>query len=149
MVTAAGVFFVRKIHVTETGQGDKKIVSIDTPMGHVTVHQNHHLDPESIGVPIYPGSVPSKKQEGADFQFDAGDLHRDWTVSAATYLTSDSPEKVESFYKEKFPSWNQKWANGNLHLDTRQNGQMRSISVTREGDQTRIGVASAGAPAGN
>lgn len=145
-----GVVIARHVHVRETGLSDQKTVHIDTPFGNVSVHENSHLDPELIGVPIYPGAKRTGDKGGADFEFDAGALHRNWTVAGATYVTDDPPDKVEDFYKQHFPAWNTTWANGDLKIEEKEgDGRFRTISVKRENGHTRIGVASAGPPASN
>jgi hypothetical protein len=146
-----GVYIARNMHVQESGTGDRKTVNIDTPFGHMTVHADNQLNPESVGIPIYPGASRSSKTDkgGADVQIDAGGIHKDFTVAAAQYDTFDPPEKVEEFYEHKFPNWSRHWENGGWRIETNDNGKVRTIAVRREGDHTRIGVASLGAPASN
>ncbi len=149
MLVAAGFFFARNVHVRESGSGDKKTVNIETPFGHVTVHKDDQLDPTQLGIPIYPGASKGSDRGGADFEIDSGTLHKDVTAAGATYFTSDSPEKVRDFYREKFPSWNSKWNNDEFEIEAKGDGRLRSIGVKREGDRTRIAVASVGPPAAN
>ena len=140
----------RNIRVQEAGNEGQKTVNIDTPFGHVTVHENDQLDPGKIGIPIYPGAVRSKEKGGVDFQYDAGDLHKDLTASGAGYFTDDDAAKVEDFYNQKFPSWNKRWSNnGEYEMESKEDGHFRVIGIKRENGHTRIGVASIGAPAAN
>ena len=140
---------VKNVHVQESGESGQKTVNVDTPFGHVRVHENDQLDPALVGIPIYPGATRSKDKGGAEFQFDGGDVHKDFTVAGAVYYTGDSLEKVREFYREKFPDWNTKWENGEYRVETKADGHLRSVAIKREDDRTRIGVASVGPPASN
>lgn len=149
LLAVAGVFIARSIHVQESGGGDRKTVSIETPFGNMTVHGDKQLNPESVGIPLYPGAERSKDRGGADFQIDAGGLHKDVTVAVAVYNTGDAPERVEEFYQRKFPSWSTRWEREGWRIEDKEGPTIRTIAVKREGDHTRIAVASFGAPASN
>ncbi len=86
MLGIAGVFIARTIHVHETGTGENKTVSIDTPLGRVRVNASDQLDPAQAGIPVYPGASKNNDKGGANFEIDSGDLHKDFSVSGA--LTS-------------------------------------------------------------
>ncbi len=150
MLGVAGVLIARHIRVQETGTSDKKTVNIDTPFGHMSVHENKKLNPEQVGIPIYPGASRATDQGGADFQFDAGELHKDVTIAGAVYTTDDPPEKVRDFYSQKFPGWKHTWTSGgDFNIEAHVDGNIRSISIKRDSDHTRIAVASVGPPAAN
>lgn len=139
----------RNVHVQETGAEGQKTVKVDTPFGNFKVHENDQLDPEHVGIPVYPGATRSKDRGGAQFQFDMGDLHKDYTVAGAVYYTGDSAEKVRDFYRQKFPSWKMKWLNDEYQIETHEDEGMKSVSVKQTDGHTRIAVASAGPPAAN
>ena len=149
MLTFAGFLVVRNIHVREMDSGKTKTVAIQTPFGEVKVHQNDGLNPEAAGIPIYPGAERSTDQGGAEFRIDAGSLHKDVTVSGATYYTEDEPEKVRAFYKDKFRGWNEKWENGEFKVESHQDGHIRTVQIKEVSGRTRIAVASIGPPAAN
>jgi hypothetical protein len=149
MLTVAGVFIARNVRVKEVATGKGKTVAIETPFGAMKVHENHALDPETAGIPIYPGAERDSDHGGAEFEIDAGDLHKDVTVSGASYWTNDDVDKVREFYRDKFPDWHQKWENGEFHIETKEDGRVRTIQIKRENGRTRIAVASIGPPAGN
>lgn len=150
MLIVAGVLLVRQIHVKETGAGDHKTVSVETPLGSMSLHPRKDLDPASIGIPIYPGATRTDKQGGAEFQWDAGDFHKEFDVAGALYVTGDSVEKVRQYYQQKFPDWKHKWDNnGAWHLETHEGNRVRSVSVNSSDGTTRIAVASLGPPASN
>jgi|SRR5277367_4898528 len=149
ILALSGLYLARHIRVQESGTGDKKTVNIDTPMGAITVHENKGLNPERVGIPIYPGATREDDHGGADFQIDAGNLHKDVTVTGATYYTDDAVDKVRDFYEQKFPDRRGLWKGGDFQIEVRDGLQKRFISIKREGDHTRIGLAAVGAPAAN
>jgi hypothetical protein len=149
MLGIAGFFIARSIHVHETGTGDKKTVSIDTPLGNVKVNASDRLDPQQVGIPLYPGSAKDSHRGGANVEVDSGNLHKDYSVSGADYYTPDPPEKVRDFYQRKLPDWTDKWQNTEFHMETKREGRIQSIVIKPENDGTHIGVASIGEPAAN
>jgi hypothetical protein len=161
LLGVAGFLIVRQIHVTQTGSGDQKSVSIDTPLGNLAVHPRKDLDPSSIGIPVYPGAARSDDKGGAEFQIDSGDFHKEFDVAGAVYYTSDSVDKVRQYYETKFPDWSQKSTDktnvningtqyaGGWHLESHDGKRVRSISVNASDGRTRIAVASIGPPASN
>jgi hypothetical protein len=150
MMSVAGYLFVRQIHVTETGAGDHKTVSVDTPLGRMALEPRKDLDPSSVGIPIYPGATRNKDHGGAQIQFDAGDFHKEFEVAVAVYQTDDSVDQVRQYYDQKFPDWKHKWDNNEgWHIETHESNRLRSISVKTQDGHTRITVASAGPPASN
>jgi hypothetical protein len=68
-------------------------VQIETPKGTVTIGQDVKIEEAELGVPIYPGAT---RQEGS--MRVATDEGHTVTVS---FQTSDAPEKVITFYREK------------------------------------------------
>jgi len=149
MLTLGAVFVVRNIHVRETESSDKKNVRIETPLGSIGIHENEGLDPESVGIPLYPGARRSNDKGGADFQLDGSQIHKDFSISASTYYTSDPPDKVREFYQHQFPDWHTHWDRDALNIEMKSGGRIRSVGIKPDGDGTRIVVASAGAPASN
>jgi hypothetical protein len=149
MLTLGAVFIVRNIHVHETESSDKKNVRIETPLGSIGIHKNDGLDPETVGIPVYPGAQRSEDKGGVDFQLDGSDLHKDFSVSAATYYSSDAPGKVREFYQHQFPEWHTHWERDALNIEIKQGGRLRSVIIKPDGEGTRIAVASVGPPASN
>lgn len=149
LLAFTGVFIARTFHVTETGSGHAKTVVVNSPMGAMTIHARDALKPESIGIPVYPGATQDSDNGGADFELDSGDVHRDMSVHGASFSTSDSLEQVRDFYHQKFPSWNIKLENDSVKIETHEGFGIRVISMHRDGDRTRIGVASFGPSAAN
>ncbi len=149
MLTMGAIFVARNIHVHETESSDKKNVKIETPFGSVGIHENAGLDPETAGIPVYPGARRSGDKGGADFQLDGSDVHKDFSISAATYVSSDPPAKVREFYQRHFPDWKTHWEHDALNIEMKSNGRVRSVAIKPDGEGTRITVASVGPPASN
>jgi hypothetical protein len=85
----------------KSGKGGDN-VDIGTPFGGMHVKTNKDADTSAIGLTVYPGAVPAKDDKGkdndaADINMNFGDFHLG--VKAATFTTTDSPAKVEAFYR--------------------------------------------------
>jgi hypothetical protein len=125
--------------------------TVETPFGSVHVRDNARFDPKHLGVPIYPGAVREEdSRKLASFRFDFGDVHKAFAVSAATYRTSDSVERVTDFYRDQLPHWliSQK-ENGGLQLSFTKHGYKRFVAICEDDGETRIALASIGEPASN
>jgi hypothetical protein len=76
---------------------------MSTPFGSMHVKTDNDANIAGIGLSTYPGSVPVKEHDGkksdaADINLNFGDFHLG--VKAASFQTSDSPDKVEAFYRK-------------------------------------------------
>lgn len=82
-------------------QDGKENVSVATPFGGVKVKTNDAAAIEGIGLPVYPGAELMKKKDkdsgSADVNLSFGKFQL--RVKAASYRTADSPEQVNSFYR--------------------------------------------------
>ena len=88
--------------VEEHKDGDNKDVSVATPFGGVKVKTNDAAGVEGIGLPVYPGAELVKKKDkdngSADVNLSFGKFQL--RVKAASYRTPDTPEQVNSFYRD-------------------------------------------------
>jgi hypothetical protein len=76
-------------------------VRIATPFGGMQVKTNDATVLERMGLPAYPGATLIKKDNdhgAADVNMNFGNFHL--RVKAASYQTSDSPDKVQAFYRK-------------------------------------------------
>jgi len=85
--------------------GKNDNVSIATPFGSMHVKTDDSADKIGIGLTVYPGAVPAKNDKGKDDDTNAADVNLSFGdfhlgVKAASYQTSDSPAKVEAFYRK-------------------------------------------------
>jgi hypothetical protein len=83
------------------GNGDN--VQMSTPFASMHIKTDKDANIAGIGLTTYPGAVPvkdddGKKNDAADINLNFGDFHLG--VKAATFQTSDSPDKVEAFYRK-------------------------------------------------
>jgi hypothetical protein len=90
------VHAVARTHVSVTTSGDS--VVIQTPRGAISVNSGQ---PADLGLPIYPGALTLK--DGGSVQFTANNDQRGG-ISGATYVTSDSLDKVEAWYRQRLGS---------------------------------------------
>lgn len=88
-------------HVEKTRHGDGKDVKIDTPFGGMSVKTEGNQVQAGVGLNVYPGATPEKKDSGddhaADVNLNFGSFHLG--VKAASYTTPDSPARVMTFYR--------------------------------------------------
>ena len=89
--------------VVEHKDGDNKDVRIATPFGGMSVKTDEAGVQNGIGLDIYPGAVPEKKNKddggSADVNLSFGGFHLG--VKAVSYTTPDAPDKVLAFYRAK------------------------------------------------
>ncbi|HTV13532.1 MAG TPA: hypothetical protein VME68_02380 [Acidobacteriaceae bacterium] len=68
----------------------------------LSAHANSHATAKDIGLPEYPGAKPWKDKDSdsssADLGFVLNSFH--FSVQAASYVTTDSPEQVLAFYRK-------------------------------------------------
>jgi hypothetical protein len=148
-LVTTGLYVADNLRVTESGAGGE--TTVETPFGTVRVRDNDRLDPQHLGVPIYPGAVRQRHCHSlASLHLDFGDIHKAFAVSAAEYRTSDSVDRVTDFYRDQLPHWliSQK-ENGCLHLSFTKHGYKRFVAISEDGGETRIALASVGEPASN
>lgn len=153
LALAGVVYLARNVHVTSSSNhygGDN--VSIDTPVGHLSIHA--HDTPGGIpsDVPIYPGATVRRDSGGgAVFQWDSNDgKDHGLSVSATEMFTPDPVSKVLDFYRAQLPNWIVvSEHDGATRFELHEGGYKRIIAIHGKFDGTHIGVASVGEPASN
>ena len=126
-----GYRIAKSSHVTQEGDH----VKVETPFGSVSANDPAQAT-KDLGVDIYPGAEVQKKgASSATF----GPIH---TVTA-TFESSDSMDKVCSFYKSKFPSAMTTSSDQN-HCTIVSNDQKNMITVNIEasGDSAKFQITS-------
>jgi hypothetical protein len=121
---------------------------VETPLGDVSIEARDGLNPETVGVPVYPGAVRENRKNNGGVTFDIQNIkgdHRGLSVVAAEYSTSDSPEQVREFYRAHLPHWifTEKHGHG-LSVEYSDGGYKRIIAINERGNRTYIGIASVG-----
>jgi hypothetical protein len=124
--------------------------TIETPFGSMRVREGRHFDAAQFGAPVYPGAERQEdSRKLASFEFDFGDDHTEFSVSAAEFTTTDPVEKVAAFYHDKLPKWMYVEKHRGIQLELNEGGQKRIIAIRRRHGVTHIGLASIGEPAAN
>ncbi|HVN06929.1 MAG TPA: hypothetical protein VMT86_21065 [Bryobacteraceae bacterium] len=148
-LVATGFYIADNVRVTERDSHDE--ATIDTPFGSVHVRKRVRLDPDLLGLPIYPGAVRDHDSHNrASFDLDIGDRHKSFAVAAADYRTRDSVDEVTDFYRQHLPHWliSQR-INGGLQLSLTKGGYKRMVAIFEDDGETHIALASMGEPASN
>jgi hypothetical protein len=127
-----GLHFARHTHVTHEGDH----VKVETPFGSVETSKDPSQVANDLGIDVYPGAV-AQPNSAATAIF--GGVR---TVSAS-FQSSDSPDKVCSFYRSRFPNATVTTSNSNqctIVSNDKQN--VVSISVEAMGDSTKFQISS-------
>jgi hypothetical protein len=127
-----GYRVAKNSHVTQEGDH----VKVETPFGSVETSKDPEKAASDLGIDIYPGAQVQKN--GATSATFGGVR----TVSAS-FESSDSPDKVCSFYKSKFPNATVTTSDPNrctIVSNDKQN--LVTINVEAKGDSTMFQVSS-------
>lgn len=103
LLAAAACTLLAGCRVSSSNHANGDNVQVSTPFGSVHVKTDKDANLAGIGLTTYPGAVPVKDDDGkdkdaADINLNFGDFHLG--VKAASFQTSDSPAKVEAFYRK-------------------------------------------------
>ncbi|HKW15939.1 MAG TPA: hypothetical protein VJO35_00375 [Terriglobales bacterium] len=93
------------INVKKNDDGDDKKVDIDTPFG--GIHVSKGADVRDTGLSVYPGSQLKQKDSGEDKDANVNISTSAFglKVVALEYQTSDSSDKVISYYKNELKKY--------------------------------------------
>jgi hypothetical protein len=132
-------FLASAVHVQVAREGDKKEVSIKTPVGSMQV--NKGVDEASLGLPIYPGATRLNEKGSATVNFDILDEAK-FQVLAGKYATSDSLDKVRAFYHDRLGDQVTKYKDrdeqGKTVFEMKHDKQTQVVTLKRYGDKTVI-----------
>src|SRR5271166_2848839 len=131
-VGVVGYRIARGTHVSQ--QGDH--VKVETPFGTVESSKDPEQAAKSLGVDIYPGAEVQKNgASSATF----GNIR---TVTAA-FESSDSVDKVCSFYRTKFPGANVTTSDQNrCTIVSNSPPNMTTVNVESHGDASKFQITS-------
>jgi hypothetical protein len=161
LVIAGGLlvarFVSRNVSVRTTARSGGDDVSIETPVGHLSVHAHDRSGAATADLPVYPGARPARDSGGdAVVEWNSNNGGHDggndggFTVSASEMVTSDPLDKVVDYYRTQLPNWViVTERSGTVRLELRDGGYKRFIAIHERHDGTHIGVASVGEPASN
>ena len=120
----------RHAHVRQDGNN----VKVETPFGNVETTQDPHDAARNLGVEIYPGAEVLK--DGSASATFAG-VH---TASVSSEST-DSVDKIASFYKGKFPNAMVTSSDaGRCTIIANDHKSMITINIEAEGGKTKIQI---------
>ena len=89
------------INVKKDQNGQDKQVDISSPVG--GIHVSKGVNPEDVGIALYPGATLKEKGNGEDksANVNLSSFGFGLKVVALEYESKDSPEKVIAFYKDQ------------------------------------------------
>jgi len=126
------------VQVKEQG-GSQKDVAINTPIGSMEVHKD--VSPDNLDLPIYPGAIRIKDKDSATVNFAFGG-EAGVRIMAARFETTDSPEAVKSFYKERLGSAVTKFTDhgvtGKSSFEIKDKDLEKVVEIETEGGKTVI-----------
>jgi hypothetical protein len=136
VLAAASVgFFVWRIahHARIRHDGDN--VKIETPFGTVQTTKDPQQAARDLGIDAYPGAEVLKEgSSSATF----GGVH----TASLSFETTDSVDKVCSFYKPKFPKAMVVSSQADqCSIVSNDQGNMITVSARAEGDKTKIAIS--------
>ena len=129
-----------QVRVEEGSRGQKE-VSIRTPVGSLEVQPE--VNEAALGLPVYPGAqrVTDKEAATVNLDFPGKENVR---ILVAKFVTSDAPEKVRDFYKERLGSevtkFTERTAEGKTVFELKESGQERVVALERKGGGTEIAL---------
>jgi hypothetical protein len=128
-------FFVYRVaksaHVSQEGDH----VKVETPFGNVETSKDPAQAAKDLGIDVYPGA---EVQKNGTASVTFGSMH---TVTAS-FESSDSVDKVCSFYKSKFPGARVTSSDQNrCSIVTNDQQNMITINVESSGDTTKFQIA--------
>ena len=93
------------INVKKEKNGDDKQVDINTPVG--GIHVSKEVNPEDLGIAVYPGATLKEKGNGEDksANVNLSSFGFGLKVVALEYESKDSPDKVVAYYKDQLKKY--------------------------------------------
>ena len=120
----------RHAHIRQDGNN----VKVETPFGNVETTQDPHDAVRNLGVEIYPGSEVLK--DGSASATFAG-VH----TASVSFESTDSVDKIASFYKGKFPNAMVASSDaGRCTIIANDRKSMITINIEAEGGKTKIQI---------
>ncbi len=126
-----GVYIAHKTKVRQHGNS----ATISTPWGEVNTTTDPSKVAEQLGVEVYPGATPLK--EGASVSGIPG-----MSIVTARFESDDPIDKIEQFYKEKYPEAMVSTASENARTIAYGGGKGAiTIVLHNEDGKTRIDIS--------
>ncbi len=139
---AVGFVAWRIAHHTHVVSRDGE-VKVETPFGSVESSDNPSQAANNVGVELYPGATVAK---GGSANMTIGNIH----TATVQLETSDSPARVNEFYKAKFPNASVMSAQGDHYsIMSGDKNNMITISIEPREGTTQITIAKVTKPEGS
>jgi len=152
-LAVAGFVFASKVRVStvQDEQGREKTVKLDTPFGSLRVDQEHRIDPQSLGIPIYPGATVTRQGAGgARVSLDLDFADQSLQVAALEMETPDRVDKVAEFYQDRAADFLiTRHASGKVEFLWERGRLKKVVALEERRGRTRIALARIGAPEAN
>ena len=106
------------INVQKEKNGQDKKVDINSPFG--GIHVNKDVNPDEVGIVVYPGARLKEKDGGGDNKsanVNISGFGYGLRVVALQYESNDSPEKVVSYYKDQLRKYGNVLVCHTNHMD--------------------------------
>ena len=89
------------VNVQKEKNGQDKQVDIRTPLG--GIHVNKDVNPEDVGIAVYPGATLKEKNDGQDkgANVNISGFGYGLKVVALEYESKDAPAKIIAFYQDQ------------------------------------------------
>lgn len=145
----AGYLFATRVNITtDRDEKGREAVSVETPFGRLRVDTGRPVDPDQMGIPIYPGAtqVPGDVMNASvDLDLDFAD--KSLRVAAAELETPDPIDQVIEFYRDEAADFTfaQK-SSGKVEFIWREGDLRKVVGIREHGGKTRISLASVGHP---
>jgi hypothetical protein len=132
-VVSLGFFAWRVAHHTRIRQ-DGDHVKVETPFGTVESTKDPHEAARNLGVDLYPGArILDEGAASATF----GAVH----TTTLNFETTDSLDKVSTFYKPRFPNAMVMTTQADeTTIVSNDKKNMITINIKAEGDKTKIAI---------
>jgi len=140
--SAALAFFLLSacsINVKKDQNGQDKQVDISSPVG--GIHVSKGVNPEDVGIALYPGATRKEKGNGEDksANVNLSSFGFGLKVVAMEYESKDSPEKVVAFYRDQLTRYGNvlvcHTSEIDLHPDIRNHDDSNALTCESKGGQ--------------
>lgn len=104
-IAAAILLSACSVNVRKDQNGQDKQVDIRSPLG--GIHVSKGVNPEDVGIVVYPGATLKEKGEGDDksANVNLSGFGYGLKVVALEYESKDSPDKLVAFYKDRLKKY--------------------------------------------
>ncbi len=133
-----GVYIARNSRVEEVRSAEGKTVRIETPVGSMRVNEQGRLDPEQLGVPMYPGATPAAERgKAVNVEFNIPGLRK--RLEVGEYTTPDPARTVTEFYRKRLPQWSYITKfDGSVEFKRSEGGTQRAVAIRERHSRTVI-----------